>query len=332
MPDRGSDERGSSRQADDFSGTPNLPVKRNPFSELMNTSLDLGQTGAREGSTAPARRGRSIGEILARDGRLSVDDIARIVALQTEKGVRFGEAAVQLGLVAKVDIQEALARQFDYPYVLPGSSTISRDVVAAYKPFGSHAEGLRALREELIGRWIKRSDGGNALSIVSPGRREGRSYMAANLAVVFAQMGMRTLLIDADMRHPSQRALFGLDGHNGLSAVLSRRGDGTAIYQVAPFEYLSILPAGVQPPNPHELLAREEFARLISRVQSQADVVLVDTPAGSECADAQSVSVATRGALMITRKHSTRGAYLASFDARLREAQVNVVGTVLNEF
>lgn len=141
---------------------------------------------------------RSIGSILVKVGRLSVADTEKIMHFQLERKLRFGDAALALGLLTPADIELALSRQFDYPYLLRGESAISEDVVAAYEPFSERVEALRALRNQLMWRWFESGEGHRALAITSGERADGRSFLAANLAVVFSQQGQRTLLIDAD--------------------------------------------------------------------------------------------------------------------------------------
>src|SRR5207253_11148190 len=120
----------------------------------------------------------------------------------------------------------------------------------------------------------------------------GRSFIAANLAVVFAQLGQRTLLIDADLRNASQHRLFGVDNRLGLSAVLSGRADASeAIQRVAAVPNLSLLPAGALPPSPQDLLARPAFAILLDEVAADADLVLLDCPPIGQTADAQTIVV-----------------------------------------
>lgn len=279
----------------------------------------------------PALQGRRIGEILAEAGKLQEEDIQAILDYQLERSIRFGEAAVQLGLVTEADVRNALSRQFDYPYLAAGSSPVSEEIVAAYHPFGKHAEMMRALRSEIISRWLDHESGGKTLAVVSPERSEGRSYVTANLAVSFAQLGKRTLLIDADMRNPRQHALFGLDIQSGLSAVLTGRGEASSVRQVAPFENLCILPAGVLPPNPQELLVRPDFGWLLREVEKNFDVVLIDTPPGGQFADAHAVAASAYGALMIIRKDHTRPRAVTTLGDKLATAKARVIGTVLNE-
>ena len=141
--------------------------------------------------------GSSIGAILVDSGKLTIEAAERILRLQKEQGLLFGDAALQLGLLTNEDIQFALARQYDYPYLLKGDGEVSSELVAAFQPFSPQVEALRALRSQLMLRWFTGQQERRALAIVSPARGEGRSYLAANLAVVFSQLGEHTLLIDA---------------------------------------------------------------------------------------------------------------------------------------
>ena len=145
---------------------------------------------------------RSIGAILIDAGRLSPADAESILRFQKQHGSRFGDAAVELGLLSREDIRFALARQFDYPCLTAGDPDSGRDprpdgsLVAAYRPDVRIVEQLRGLRSQLMLRWFEAARAGKALAVVGASRREGRSFIAANLAVVFSQLGERTLLID----------------------------------------------------------------------------------------------------------------------------------------
>jgi len=294
----------------------------------MNTvNSELGQPPLR----AVAPRDSSIGAILIAEGRLTTADVLRVLKLQHEEGLRFGEAAKRLGLLSDADIDFALARQFDYPYLAKDGSKVAAEVIAAYNPFSQQVEALRAVRSQLMLRWFQNGPGHRVLAIVSAGEREGRSWLAANLAVVFSQLGTKTLLIDADLRRPRQHALFGVDNRAGLSALLSGRAGLDAAQRVAGLRDLSLLPAGTTPPNPQEVLARPNFARLLEAFEKQFEVILLDTPPGSRFADGQTVAVRSGGALMVTRKNSSKVGLLRAYADMISQAGGTIVGSLLNE-
>ena len=274
---------------------------------------------------------RSIGAILVDAGRMSVEDAERALRLQKERGIRFGQAAVQLGLIDESDIQFALSHQFDYPCLLSDEKDISDEIIAAYKPFSPQVEALRAVRSQLMLRWFDEDSEHKALAVVSPSAGEGRSYLAANLAVVCSQLGEHTLLIDADMRTPRQHELFKLENQVGLSSILAGRAEIGAVQRVKSLMDLSVLPAGPVPPNPQELLSRPMFARLLEECAREFDVVIIDTPAGNAFGEAQIIALRAGGALMVVRRNQTRVRPLQAFTQKLNDANVMVVGSVLNE-
>lgn len=275
---------------------------------------------------------RSIGAILIKQGRLSVADAERVLRFQVERNVRFGDAALALGVLTEADIEFALSHQYDYPYLLRGESAISPHVVAAYEPFTSRVESLRALRNQLMWRWFDTEAERRVLAVTSAERGDGRSFMAANLAVVFSQQGQRTLLIDADLRNPSQHTFFGMENRVGLSALLSGRSGSDAVQRVPGLLDLSVLPAGAPPPNPSELLGRPALGQVLRELAPQYDVILIDTPASIECSDAQMVAGRAGAAIVVTRQNTTHVENVRDLIGELTEARVHLVGTVLNNY
>jgi protein-tyrosine kinase len=285
--------------------------------------------------TNPFNAGQSIGAILVDSGKLTLADAERILRVQKEHGLRFGEAAIQLGLLSSQDIQIALAHphQYDYPYLVKKEhgNEISDELIAAYQPFSYQVEILRALRSQLMLRWFTGEPERRTLAITSPGRGDGRSFLAANLAVVFSQLGEHTLLIDADLRNPRQHALFNLDNRSGLSSILSNRAELNDIRRIPSFIDLSVLVAGPQPPNPQELLGRPIFSKLLEELVGEFDVIIIDTSAGSEYADVQTIAVRASGALMVARNNQTSVSGFADLVKAFTNSGVAVVGSVLND-
>jgi chain length determinant protein tyrosine kinase EpsG len=277
---------------------------------------------------------RPIGGILIDAGRLLPMDAERIVKLQREQNMRFGDAALLLDLLSPDDIEFALAQQFDYAYLprlAAGGSRLSRELVAAWKPQDKAVENLRALRSQLMLRWFENVDR-HALAIVSPEASAGRSWLTANLAVVFSQLGERTLLIDADLRKPRQHTLFGLENGIGLSAVLAERNDYRCIQRVPDLRSLSVLTAGATPPNPQELLGRASFARLLDAATESYDVILIDTPAALNSADAQMIAARAQGAIVVARNNVCTTKDLRQMSADLEQFGVQLVGSVFNKY
>ena len=277
---------------------------------------------------------RSLGGILIDSGLLTPEDAERVLLTQKEHNLRFGDAAVRLGLLTEPDIQYALSRQFAYAYLrkTPGDKrAVSEELVAAYEPFSHRVEQLRAIRSQLMLRWFDKADERQVLTVVGTERGEGRSHLAANLAVVFSQLGERTLLVDADMRHPRQHELFHLENKVGFSTVLSGRSRGDAVVRIPDLAGLSVLPAGPVPPNPLELLNRLNFDEFLIEAKSSFDVVIIDTPALSVGEDAAMIAVRTGAALAVAHSTQTKVAAFTDLVQGLMNAGVSVVGSVLNE-
>lgn len=271
-----------------------------------------------------------VGSFLVAAGKLTQVQVEQVLRAQKEMGLLFGETAVNLGFVRDEDVEAALARQFQYPYLIPGKSKIHREVVTAYHPFSPQIEPFRALRTQLMTRWFSGAIDRRSLAITSVNRGDGRSYFAANLAVVFSQLGERTLLIDGDMRNPRQHVLFGVGNAAGLSSVVSGRAGAEAIVKIQDLVDLSLLPAGPTAPNPGDLVARVPFSTQMEHAIRTYDVVIVDTPAANLGNDAQSIAHRARGALIIVRKNETRLDVIQRMTDDFRSAGTEVVGALLN--
>jgi protein-tyrosine kinase len=288
---------------------------------------------ALEGATrSPASTGRHIGAILMDEGKLTASDAEQVLQRQRELGWRFGEAAIELNLITETDLRQALAKQYEFPYLVSGPDGVSKELIAAWHPFHPTVEELRAVRTQLLMRWFNPEAGRRTLAITSACAREGRSFIAANLAVVFSQLGQRTLLIDADFRAPRQQAIFNVPDRFGLSSVLSGRADLSIALPVSGLTGLSVLPSGPIPPNPLELLSRASFAALLAKAQSEYDAILIDTPPATEYADATCIAFRTSDALMVVRQDQTQIARTERAVRDLTDASARIVGTVMNAY
>jgi len=275
-----------------------------------------------------------IGTILVQAGHLTLETAERILKLQHQTGLRFGEAGIQLGLLTQDDVDFALARQFDCPYLTPGTSKVSEKVAAAYAPpFSPQLRALGTLRGQLMLQWFDSDPPHKALAIISAERGEGRSFITSNLAVSFAQLGRKTLLIDADLRNPCQQVLFGLNNRNGLSTILSGRGESEALMRRIPgLPSLFVLPAGPLPPNPVEVLARPPFGKLLEQLAREFEVILLDSPSAAEHPEAQTVAVRAGAAIIVARKNYTRMWRMRGVSDQVTHARTTILGTVLNDF
>ncbi|HEY5809914.1 MAG TPA: chain length determinant protein tyrosine kinase EpsG [Povalibacter sp.] len=281
-------------------------------------------------STESLRPHQPIGELLTQTARLTEHDVKRVLAYQRKRGLRFGEAARSLGLVTSEDIQHALSRQFSYPYIRRGESGMHPMLVSAYQPFGPAAEAFRMLRSQLMLRWFDK--GRKVLAVGAPRTGTGASTVTANLAISFAQLGERTLLLDANFRNPAQHQLFGMSAETGLADVLLGRSSvDKSIVSIAQLNGLAVLCAGPVPPNPHELLSSRAMQYLLELAREIYDVVIIDAPPALEYADTQMIASRAGGYVLVTRRHRTRMADVAAVQERLEPSGAMLLGAIVND-
>lgn len=274
---------------------------------------------------------KSIGDIIRQANNLSPDQVEQVLAYQRQNNVKFGEAAVALGFAKREDVLWALSQQFHYPYSASPSDDVSAELVVASEPFGEAAEVFRDLRSQLITNLFNGEGPRRALAVVSSETGDGKSYFAANIAVAFSQLGGRTLLVDADMRTPRQHEVFGIQNSSGLSTILSGRSETNVIRPVADLPSLYLLPVGVVPPNPTELVQRPAFSLLIKELLSKFDYVVVDTPAASHGSDARVIAGACGAAVVVGRKGNSKMENLQKLIASVQKTSAKVVGAIMND-
>jgi chain length determinant protein tyrosine kinase EpsG len=301
-------------------------TQQSPVSQIFDSPMP-------EGGAAPGGE-RTIGEIISQANSLSAEEIERVLAYQREHGVRFGEAAVALGLASSDDVLWALAQQFHYPYSQDSAKGLHPDLVVANQPFSEQAESFRTIRSHLIMKLYSDPEmSRKAIAVVSPDSGDGKSYFAANVAIAFSQLSGRTLLIDADMRNPRLHEIFGLsDKSGGLSNILSGRATTNAIQHVKELPSLYVLPVGVVPPNPLELVERPAFGLMIRELLTRFDRIIVDTPAASLGADYAVIAAKCGAAVMMARRDKSSLTALQNIQSTARIGQVNVVGAIINDF
>jgi protein-tyrosine kinase len=275
---------------------------------------------------------RSIGDIIRETKSLTQDQINQILEYQRTNNLRFGESAVKLGLVSDADIVFALSQQFNYPYAPESRRANHRELVAAAQPFGKQAEAFRAIRSQLMMRIFNPQEPKRALAVTSPESGDGKTFLVANLGVVLAQLGGRTLIVDANLRNPRLHELFDLPNTSGLTGILSGRQEENVIYQAPDIPSLFVMPVGIIPPNPLELLERPAFRLLMSELLRKFDHVVVDTPASSLGSDALVIAARSGAAMTLARKNKTRVKHLHDLVGHLSETTAKLTGVIVNEF
>ncbi len=166
--------------------------------------------------------------------------------------------------------------------------------------------------------------------ITSPTANNGKSINSINLAISFAQMGKRTLLVDADMRNPTIHRMFSIPVKNGLSEILAGLTDNITVSKTD-IENLSVLTAGKIPPNPAELLSSSRMDKLLEFVKSHYDCVFIDTPPVNLVTDSTSFASKATGYVIIVKSETTDIQEVKTAVSALDHIGANIVGFVLND-
>jgi receptor protein-tyrosine kinase len=199
-----------------------------------------------------------------------------------------------------------------------------------HDPAATRCERLRALRTELQ----RRRDGttrGDIVALISPCSGEGRSQLAAELAIAFAQSGRRTLLIDADLRRPRQHALFGVADEPGLVQAIEDV-DPPCLRPVRGLPRLSLLTAGGTPTDPMQLLGDRRFRALLDDWRVDFEQVVIDTSPVGPQVDGLVVADAAGRVLALSRARHTPMRDLQQMLTRLAAARAQVLGAVISHF
>ncbi len=205
---------------------------------------------------------------------------------------------------------------------------VFRGLLAITDPEEPTVEALRGLRTSLYFAMLESSD--NRLMITGASPEAGKSFIAANLAVVCAQAGQRVLLIDADMRKGHLHHAFQQAAKGGLSELLSNRLGIDEAIRPSGLENLDFLSRGTVPPNPSELLMQKPFHELLAWAAPHYDLVILDTPPVMAVTDAAIVGKHAGSCLMVARYGLNPPKELEITKRRLEHAGVRVKGAVLN--
>ncbi len=266
-------------------------------------------------------------------GNLSDAQVEAIRGFQRRKGLTFGEAAITLGLVRRDSLFLALSKRYNYPVLSFGGDEVrfSRELVVGFQPFSPGAEAFRTVRSGLATGPL--SQGKNAFAVIGARTGMGATYFAANLALSFAQMAVPTLLVDANLRKPRLASLFGVDSNTeGLVEALTHAEGHAPPLAVDIVPGLSLLVAGATAPHPQELLSSKEFLNLSQNAQRNYGVVIYDTPAALESADAYVVASRVGSAILLGRRNRTKVSDVKTVAQTLESFQCEIAGTVLARF
>lgn len=190
------------------------------------------------------------------------------------------------------------------------------------------AEALRRVRTNL--RFVDVDKAVRVMTVTSAVAAEGKSSIAANLAVVFAEAETSVVLVDADLRRPRVAEIFDIEGAVGLTNVLAGQVGLDVALQPTGAAQLWVLPSGTTPPNPSELLGSRAMGELLGKLRDRFDVVIVDTPPLLPVTDAAVVAVHADGAILVVRHGRTGAGQVRAAQQALRAVEARMLGYVLN--
>ena len=207
------------------------------------------------------------------------------------------------------------------------SEQAAPEIVVLATPRSPISEAYRMLQANL--KFVRSDEEVKTIVVTSSVPQEGKSTVAANLAVVVAQSGRRVLLVDADMRRPVQHKIWELLNQAGLSNVIVGQIDLRTVVEKV-MDNLYVLSAGVIPPNPIDLLDSKRMASLIKNFSNTYDFIIIDTPSLNVAADAAMVGKMADGVLLVVRPGLVDSASAASAKEFLEQSGQHVLGQVVN--
>jgi protein-tyrosine kinase len=159
---------------------------------------------------------------------------------------------------------------------------------------------------------------------------EGKTVTTVNTASIFAQMGVRVLVIDADLRRPDCHRVLRMDRGLGLTEVLSGQRSLEEVIRPTALNHLSLLSAGSLPPNPAELVGSKKMLEALTSLREHYDYILIDSPPVMQVSDAVLLSTMVEGVVLVVSSQQTPRDVVREAHARLRYARAKFLGVVLN--
>lgn len=255
-----------------------------------------------------------IADLLAAERRVPGEASEDTAAMVRDREVLFRRAAALLGDGLPESEQTGTSVKS-----APSGSGVADDLFVLKSPHSPRVADLRRVAQTLAMRWFLGKPKQPALSIISADRREGRTAVATNLACVFAQSGVRTLLIDADLHNPAVHTKFGLAAPHADTICRAVQG----------VENLSVIPAAALIERKSDRFMQSALQMVIETMRTEFEVIFVDTPAAATSNEYQIAGLATLGALCVTREGVTRARRSSRVLDLCEDAGITVVGGVM---
>ena len=202
-------------------------------------------------------------------------------------------------------------------------------LVVAMRPKSVDAEAYRGIRAQLF--VTARDEGHRVIQITSPNPGDGKSTLAANLAISIAQAGKRVILLDCDFRKPRVHKLFNItEPEFGLTSVTDGRAELATAIRHSEVDHLDLLPCGTRPSNPAELLSSAKFQEVLAELRKQYEYVIVDTPPLLAVSDPRVVAQRADGVLMVFKITKKARPQAERAREQLADMGANLIGIVVN--
>lgn len=203
-------------------------------------------------------------------------------------------------------------------------------IASLERPQSNISEAYRSIRTGI--EFSNLDKGLKVICITSSKKDEGKSTVVANLAVNFAKIDKKVLLIDGDLRSPTTNRLFDLANTNGIVDILLGKKNLNDCIKKTKQENLYILTGGVIPPNPSEVLASQKMSEFIKSIRSEYDYIFIDAPPVGIVSDAAIISSYSDGVIFVVGSNEVDKNLAKLAKERLDSVNANILGVILNKF
>lgn len=211
-----------------------------------------------------------------------------------------------------------------------GEALVSPELVTLRDPRSSNSEAFRTLRTNVL--YMENGPPRETLVVTSAMPSEGKTTITSNLAITFAQQGLRVLVVDADLRKPRLNNIFGVDRKPGFTEVLHGTVNALEAIRVHPvLEDLHIMPSGALPGNPSELIGSARMREVLRSLRESYDRVIIDTPPLAGGADAAILGAAADGVLLVVRAGGTEIGAVREARRQFETVGVRLIGGIFND-
>jgi capsular exopolysaccharide synthesis family protein len=231
-----------------------------------------------------------------------------------------------LGIIPSMSIDKA-KKVLDKKY--SSTDDFRNRLISHFKPRSPISESFRSLRTNLELSGIDKT--ASSLVVTSAGASEGKSTVIANLAIAYAQFGMKVLLVDGDMRKPTIHKMFSTPKKPGLANMITKRSKMDESIFKTEIDNLYVMPAGSLPPNPSELLGSKAMKELYAQLRKQFDKIFFDAPPLMAVTDAALLGSMTDGVLLVARAGEAQKEVVVHLQQEMKNTQIRIAGTVLND-